>query len=244
MRLKLVIAYDGASFVGWQSQRGGRAVQDFLEAVFQKITGQRVVVHGSGRTDSGVHALGQVAHVDVPDDSLGPQEWLRALNASLPPAIRVLTARRASPDFHARFDAKGKVYRYMIRNAPVLPPHEAGRVWHFPQELDLSLMEQTAKIFVGRHDFAAFAANRAEAVQDTQRTIRKLSVQRRGTLISLTVEGEGFLYKMVRMLTGAMVRAAQGRAEVADLRERLKAGTPKWNFVAPAGGLYLVRVIY
>jgi tRNA pseudouridine38-40 synthase len=105
-------------------------------------------------------------------------------------------------------------------------------------------MQETARIFVGRHDFAAFAANRAEAVQDTRRTIRNLVVQRRGTLISLTVEGEGFLYKMVRMLTGALVRAAQGRADVADLRERLKAGTPKWNFVAPAGGLYLVRVIY
>lgn len=244
MRLKLVIAYDGAPFLGWQSQRGGRAVQDLLEAVFQKITGRRVVVHGSGRTDSGVHALGQVAHADVPDDSLEPQDWLRALNANLPAAIRVLTARRAGPDFHARFDAKGKVYRYLIRNAPVLPPHEAGRVWHFPQELDLPFLQETARIFVGRHDFAAFAANRAEAVQDTRRTIRKLVVQRRGTLISLTVEGEGFLYKMVRMLTGAVVRAAQGREDVADLQERLKQGKPKWNFVAPAGGLYLVRVIY
>jgi len=244
MRLKLVIAYDGAPFVGWQSQEGGRTVQDLLEASFKKITRARVVVYGSGRTDSGVHALGQVAHADVPDGSLKPSEWRRALNACLPPAIRVLRASRAKPDFHARFDAKGKVYRYVIRTVPVLPPHEAGRVWHLPQELDLARLEEAAGIFVGRHDFAGFSANRRTALRDTWRSISRLDIRSSGTLVSLTFEGEGFLYKMVRMLTGAIIRVAQGRAEIAGLRERLAGGGTKWNYVAPAAGLYLVKVKY
>ncbi len=244
MRLKLVIAYDGAPFVGWQSQQGGRTVQDLLEASLKKITGERVVVHGSGRTDSGVHALGQVAHADVPDDSLKPVDWLRALNATLPPAIRVLRASRAMPNFHARFDAKGKIYRYVIRTVPVLPPHEAGRVWHLPQELDLDRMRAAGTIFVGRHDFAGFSANRRTAVRDTWRNLSRLEIRSSGTLVSLTFEGEGFLYKMVRMLTGAMIRVAQGRVEIAELQERLAGGGTKWNFVAPAAGLYLVKVNY
>jgi len=244
MRLKLVIAYDGAPFVGWQSQEGGRTVQDLLEASMKKITGERVVVHGSGRTDSGVHALGQVAHADLPDGSLQPADWLRALNATLPPAIRVLRASRAKPDFHARFDAKGKVYRYVIRTAPVLPPHEAGRVWHLPQELDLVRMHEAAEIFVGRHDFAPFSVNRRTAVRDTCRNISRLDIRASEAMVSLTFEGEGFLYKMVRMLTGALIRAAQGRVEIAGLRERLAGGGTKWNYVAPAAGLYLVKVKY
>lgn len=243
MKLKLTIAYDGTLFAGWQSQAGGGAVQDVIEGALKKISGARIVLHGSGRTDAGVHALGQNAHVDV-EGSLSPGDWQRALNANLPATVRILRARKAAEDFHARFSAKGKIYRYRIRNAAVLPPHEADRVWHLPHALDMEVLRAAAKIFEGRHDFAAFSANRGGAVRDTRRVVREVAVSQKGTLLTLTFEGEGFLYKMVRMMTGAIVRAAQGREEVGDLRRRLANAGPRWNHVAPAGGLYLVKVLY
>jgi len=244
MKLKVIVAYDGSAFSGWQSQAHGGAVQDRIEAVLEKITGHRVVVHGSGRTDSGVHALGQCAHFEVPEGSMAPAEWQRALNANLPATVRILSARRAGEDFHARFSASGKVYRYLICHAPVLPPHEAKRSWHVPHEMDLARLGEAGTIFVGRHNFSAFTANRGGVVGDAHRTIHEIAVSRRGTHLSLTFSGEGFLYKMVRMLVGAMVRAAQGRVDLEDLRGRLTNGGPRWNYVAPADGLYLVRVRY
>lgn len=243
MRLKFIVAYDGEPFAGWQSQAGGNAVQDAIEQAAAKITGARVVFHGSGRTDAGVHALGQCTHADV-SGTMTPAEWLRALNAGLPSAVRILSASRCSGDFHARFSAKGKIYRYLIRNAPVLPPHEAGRVWHVPKPLDFSLLRAAAETFQGRHDFTAFSANRGKDERNTTRTIRSVKASRRGSLIALAFEGEGFLYKMVRMLVGAAVHAAEGREAVDSLALRLKRGGPRWNHVAPAAGLYLVKVLY
>lgn len=244
MKVRLILAYDGAEFSGWQSQAHGGAVQDRIEAVLKKITGRRVVVHGSGRTDAGVHALGQCAHFEVPEGGMSPEAWMRALNANLPAAVRVLSARRAGGNFHARFSATGKVYRYLVRNAAVLPPHEAKRTWFVPHEMDLDRLREAGAIFVGRHNFSAFSANRGGVVGDPYRTIHEVAVTRRGTLLTLTFSGEGFLYKMVRMLVGAMVRTAQGRADLEDLRRRLATGGPRWNYVAPADGLYLVQVRY
>ena len=242
MILRLTIAYNGGSYAGWQSQPRGNAVQDFLEKAFARIAGARVTVHGSGRTDAGVHALGQSAHVEV-SDKMRPGEWQRALNAHLPPTIRVVAARRAAADFHARFSAKGKIYRYLVRNGPVLPPLEIGRVWHIAQPLDLTALRRTATIFMGRHDFAAFCANRRKGMRDTTRTIHSIGISRRCGLIAVTFNGDGFLYKMVRMLTGAMVRVARQREELESVQTRLEAG-PKWNHVAPAEGLYLLKVLY
>jgi len=243
MRLRLTIAYDGGPYAGWQSQPASNAVQDILEKAFWKIAGTRIVVHGSGRTDAGVHALGQCAHADV-SSVMNPGDWQRALNANLPPTIRIVKSYNAAADFHARFSAKGKVYRYLIRNEPVLPPHEFGRVWHVPQALDIEPLQRATAVLTGRHDFAAFSANRSKVVHETVRTIRKIAFSRRTGLITLTFEGDGFLYKMVRMLTAAIVRVGQRREDLESLRARLKARTPKWNHVAPAEGLYLVRVLY
>ncbi|HEY5742496.1 MAG TPA: tRNA pseudouridine(38-40) synthase TruA, partial [Terrimicrobiaceae bacterium] len=243
MRLRLTIAYDGRPYAGWQSQRAMNTVQDVLEKAFQKISGGRIVVHGSGRTDAGVHALGQCAHADV-SIAMNPDDWLRALNANLPPTIRIVKSVRVAPDFHARFSAKGKVYRYLIRNQSILPPLEFGRVWHVPQQLEIDTLRQSIEVFRGRHDFAAFSANRSKNVSDTVRTIRKIMFSRRGGLLVLTFEGDGFLYKMVRMLAAALVRLAQSREELGSLEARLRTGAPKWNHVAPAEGLYLTRVLY
>lgn len=243
MRLKLTIAYDGAAFKGWQSQPFGTTVQDVLEDALKRITGERVVVHGAGRTDAGVHALGQVAHIEVPE-RFPAEEWQRILNFNLPPAIRIARCRRARRDFHARHSARGKIYRYLIRNQDVVLPHEAGRVWRVPEKLDPAVLRAAAGIFVGRHDFRGFGANKSSP-GNTVRTISRIRVGKKGSLIALTFEGEGFLYRMVRMLTGSIVRVAQGRDELAQIERRLHGpGRPMWNHAAPAGGLHLIKVLY
>ena len=259
VRLRLLVAYDGRPFRGWQSQAGGGAVQDFLETAVGKLldggaAGRGAVVHGAGRTDAGVHALGQVAHVDVPAATFARFDaggkWPGTLNAHLPPAVRVLRAGRApTPDWHARFSAVGKVYRYRIWNAPALHPLEIGRAWHLPGALDVSRLRAAAGVFVGRHDFAGFAASRGRPESDTVRTVHRATVTRRqgadGALVTLEFAGDGFLYRMVRLLTGTLARVGQGRMQEATLRDLLErpAGR-RSSFAAPAEGLYLVRVNY
>lgn len=246
MRLKLTLAYDGACFRGWQSQPGGGSVQDVLQEKISAIAGgARVSVQGSGRTDAGVHALGQVAHADVPDGRGSPREWQRALNATLPPSVRVLACSRAADTFHARYAAAGKIYDYLLWCGPVLPPHMAGRCWQAHPVPDFAILREAARALRGAHDFRGFAANRGTPVRDTRRKLARVSVSRRGQLVRLRFEGDGFLYKMVRMLVAAMVRVAQGRSDIAALRARLLgADSALPRGVAPAEGLYLVSVRY
>src|SRR6202521_2925324 len=140
-RLKLIVSYDGASFSGWQSQPNRNAIQDHLENAFQRICSEPVRVHGAGRTDAGVHALAQCAHVDLPDKRLTIERWRNALNAVLPATVRILRCQYVSQKFHARFSATGKLYRYRIWAAPVLPPLELGRAWHISSPLDIDLVK-------------------------------------------------------------------------------------------------------
>jgi tRNA pseudouridine38-40 synthase len=244
-RLKLVISYDGRDFAGWQSQKYGNTVQDRLEAAFERICGTRVAVTGSGRTDSGVHALGQCAHVDVPAAQFAAERWLKALNGVLPPTIRILRARFVTKNFHARFSAKGKVYRYRIINGAVRPPLEIGRAWHIASPLDRELLGRAAKLFVGRHDFAAFAANRGKEERSTVRTVEYIRITSRRDLIEIEFSADGFLYKMVRLMVGAMVRGALGKVSLQSIELQLeRPSRTTARFVAPAAGLYLVRVCY
>lgn len=240
MRLRLLIAYDGAGFRGWQSQAGGGTVQDCLEAAFAKICGQRVVVHGAGRTDAGVHALAQCAHVEVTRDL----DWTTAINGNLPREIRILRCTRARGDFHARFSAKGKIYTYRISNAAVLPPLELHRAWHLAGPLDLEAMQAAARSFEGRHDFRAFGANRGKSEADTTRTIHSVVIRKKGPVITVRYHGDGFMYKMVRLMTGALVKIGQGRAPVDSIATYLGELSAKCTYAAPAEGLYLTRVIY
>ncbi len=245
-RLKLIIAYDGRPFDGWQSQAGGNGVQDHLEAALLAVAGIKMRAHGSGRTDSGVHALGQVAHVDVPKGRYAPATWQSALNANLPRAIRVIGASRAGggPDgFHARFTATGKRYTYRLWNATYMHPLEIGRAWHVPRKLDFAAMREAAALLVGRHDFSKFTANRGQRETDTVRTIERITITRRGPLITVAVRGDGFLYKMVRLMVGTIVRVAEGRAPVSFISELL-ASKGRTHFTAPAEGLYLAKVFY
>ncbi len=244
-RLKLIVAYDGAAFAGWQSQAHRNTVQDALERAFGQISGERTRVHGAGRTDAGVHALGQCAHADMAERTLSPERWRHSLNALLPPTIRVLGCRCVSTKFHARFSAKGKIYRYRIWSAPILPPLEFGRAWHIRKELDFDLFRMTAEQFVGLHDFAAFAANRGKQETSTIRTIQSARASRIGPCITIEFDGDGFLYKMVRLMVGSVARCAVGKLAVETVKMQLasgRAGGPR--MVAPAKGLFLVRVRY
>ena len=243
-RLKLIIAYDGTPFAGWQSQSHGNTIQDHLERAFKHITGQRIGVHGAGRTDSGVHALAQCAHADVAD-KLTPERWMKALNGLLPPTIRVLRAQAVSQTFHARFSAKGKIYRYRIWSAPVLPPLEYKRAWHVIVPIDTAVIRSTSLRFVGRHDFAGFTAHRGQHEKDTIRTIHSIIMRRRGPCLTIDFDGDGFLYKMVRLIVGALVQCATKRenlGEIAIMPSSERARTRR--FVAPAHGLFLLRVRY
>jgi len=244
-RLKLVISYDGRDFAGWQSQKHGNTVQDHVETAFERVCGTRLAVTGSGRTDSGVHALGQCAHVDVPAAQFTPERWLKALNGVLPPAIRILRAGFVWKSFNARFSAKGKVYRYRIINGAVRPPLEIGRAWHVPSPLDRELLGRAARLFKGQHDFAAFAANRGKEEGNTMRTVEYVRATGRGDLIEIEFFADGFLYKMVRMMVGEMVRCALGKESLQSIELRLeRPSRASARFVAPAAGLYLVRVRY
>jgi tRNA pseudouridine38-40 synthase len=244
-RLKFTVAYDGAAFAGWQSQLHRKTVQDELERAFQKISGARFRVHGAGRTDAGVHALAQCAHVDLPSRKMSGERWTSALNAILPPTIRVLRSRYVSKNFHARYSAKGKLYRYRIWAAPILPPLEFGRAWHISGPIDVDLLKAAGEKFVGKHNFAAFAANRGKKEKSTVRTIRSVRVHKNGALITIDVAGDGFFYKMVRMMVGAMTRVALGKADFGEVAFRLKSGRAEgFRFVAPAEGLSLAKVWY
>jgi len=245
LRLKLLIAYDGRPFRGWQSQATKDAVQDHVEAAFLRFVGQRVVVIGSGRTDAGVHALGQVAHADVPRDCLPRRNWREALNGLLPPEIRVLRATPVRADFHAQYDPTGKTYTYRVWNESFMHPLEIGRAWFVPGAIDLSILREGARLLCGTHDFARFAVNRGHPEKDTVRTIHDIAIQRRGPILTLRFTGNGFLYRMVRLLTGTLIRCAQQRAPLPWIEDLLagRAGA-RTHFTAPAEGLYLTRVFY
>ena len=244
-RLHLTIAYDGRAFAGWQSQPNRNAVQDHIEAGLAKILDRQTRVHGAGRTDAGVHALAQAAHVDVPAKRFTTSTWRAALNANLPSRIRIIACRRVTAEFHARFSATGKVYRYRIWNRDTFYPLEVGRAWHVPQRLEVDDLTICAEKFRGQHDFASFAANRGVPPKTTVRNIREIKVRRHGSLVTLEFAGDGFLYRMVRMITGSLVQVALGRKDQDWLKELLDMpGKNKTHHTAPAEGLYLVRVLY
>jgi len=246
-RLKLIVAYEGGPFSGWQSQSDRNGVQDHLERAFEQICSESVRVHGAGRTDAGVHAIAQCAHADLPARRYGAERWRSALNGLLPPEIRIMRCAFVAESFHARFSATGKIYRYRIWNGEVLPPLENGRAWHIRDPLDDVVMAAVARSFVGKHDFASFAANRGAPVADTIRTIHRVRVRRSASLLSVEFGGDGFLYKMVRMMVGTLVQVALDKASPDEIQSRLRHPRHRLSHarnVAPAGGLFLIRVRY
>ena len=246
-RIRLTIAYDGSSFQGWQSQREGNTIQDYIEAALLKVSGDALRITGSGRTDTAVHALGQVAHFDAPKgSSMNAEEWKRALNAHLSQTIRIMRASVVEDDFHARFGAKKKIYRYEIDTGPVLNPLRISRAWHHPEKIDYEILRRACSVYVGEHDFASFAANRKDRKRiNTVRKINSVDVVECPHGLSVTFSGDGFLYKMVRLLVGAAVRVAEEREELSWLEGMLNSpGASKCQYCATGEGLYLVEVVY
>jgi tRNA pseudouridine38-40 synthase len=242
-RWKCVCAYDGASFAGWQSQRGGGAIQDIIEARVKTIFGRLIRIHASGRTDAGVHARGQVFHFDAPWRH-GAEKLRAALGAGLPPAIQIKSVREAPETFHARFSASGKIYTYHIHLGdpdPFTRPH----VWARGRPLDFAAMQAAAAVLRGRHDFRAFSALNGPPRENTVRELHRLDVTRRGARIRVTAEADGFLYKMVRSLAGALAAAGEGKMTPGQIKELLATGkrTPLLP-TAPPQGLFLERVLY
>lgn len=241
---KLTIAYDGTNYAGWQLQRHAVTVQQLIEEALGKLAGKPVRVHGSGRTDAGVHARGQVANCSL----ITRHSTLtirRSLNANLPVDIRITRVQEVDETFHARFSAKGKEYRYQIDCGAVADAFLRTYAWHHPQPLNISAMRKAARAVKGRHDFSALAVNPLHSVDNPVRTISKLSVTKRGTLVTVAVRADGFLYKMVRSITGALIKVGEGRMTVGELTEivRTKKRTALVE-TAPPHGLFLWQVYY
>jgi tRNA pseudouridine38-40 synthase len=238
---KTVIAYDGTDFCGWQRQAQGRTIQGEIEGALARIAGRGIAVTGAGRTDAGVHAKGQTASFRA-ELRLGQDELLRALNALLPEAIRILSVRRAAADFHARKSALSKVYQYRIITARQISPFDVRYVLRWPGSLDVESMAEAARLFVREADFSAFSSNRL--LHPVRRVVRS-EVRRRGREIVYTVEADGFLRYMVRTIVGTLLEVGRGRLEPLQVEnifgrnDRRLAGP-----TAPAKGLCLIKVRY
>jgi tRNA pseudouridine38-40 synthase len=242
-RWKVVCAYDGGPFSGWQSQAGGLAIQDVLEARLAAIFKTPVRIHGSGRTDAGVHARRQVFHFDAPWKH-ADEKLHAAFCANLPAALQIISVKRVAADFHARFGAIGKRYEYWLHLGDA-DPFSRPYCWPVFKPLDVDAMKTAAEILRGRHDFRAFCALNGPEREDTVRELRRLELMKRGARIRITAEADGFLYKMVRSLVGALVAVGEGKLAPAELR-RILESRQRIALVqtAPPQGLFLVKVFY
>lgn len=241
---RLTLRYDGRAYHGWQRHQGKPTVQGALETAVEEIVGARCAVHGSGRTDRGAHADGQVAHFVAPYSS--PAEELRQDFARVLPAdIEVLECEQAPDGFHAREGAVAKTYRFEIWNEPKCPAERVGRVWHVTSPLDVEAMRQACPVLVGRHDFASFAKKTNYDRKSTERNLMSVDLEAEGPHIVFRFRADGFLYKMVRNLVRAVVKVGEGRSTPAKLQEILQARDRKRApGTAPASGLYLESVEY
>ncbi|MGO8764162.1 MAG: tRNA pseudouridine(38-40) synthase TruA [Limisphaerales bacterium] len=246
-KIKLVIAYDGTNYEGWQTQKTGTGVQQIVEEALAKLFPRAPRLHSSSRTDTGVHALGMVAHFEIPRDEfkMTIRRLALALNAWLPEDVCIFSATRAPTKFHARFDARGKQYRYYAWNHSAMNPLLRRTAWHVPRKLDLPLMRAAAKLFIGKHDFQSFAANPGYQKASTVRTLTRCGVKKSGPLFTFIIEGDGFLYKMCRGIVGTIVQAGLGKFPPGQIKSMLaKKDRRVAGMTAPAHGLVLWKVYY
>lgn len=243
---KMIIAYDGTKYCGWQIQPNGVTIQELLQKHIATILRHEVVVIGSGRTDAGVHALGQVAHFHFPD-AIDLYRFQGSINGLLPLDIRVREVSEVSPDFHSQYSATGKIYHYHLHLDRVLDPFHRLYRLHVLEKIDVELLKKAARLFLGTHDFTAFAneAHSGTAAHDAVRTLFRLDVVEQPGGIRLEFEGDGFLYKMVRNITGTLLEIAAGKRQMEEIDEIFAKKDRKLSGKAvPPHGLFLVQVNY
>ncbi len=243
MKYRITLAYDGTEYCGWQVQAGQRTIQEALNGVLERFEGAPVVTHAAGRTDAGVHAEGQVVSFRLSREWKG-EELRRALNGNLPAAIRVLEAAPAHEDFHARFDAKGKTYRYQLILSEVMSPFYIRYAWHYPFALADENLASEGRALLGTHDFTAFTVADSETKTNV-RTITGFEIERDGPLLRMFFSGDGFLRYQVRTLVSALVDAARGRLKAGSISAAIAAGDRTLiGAPAPPQGLTLMKVEY
>ncbi len=243
MRVKLIVEYDGTNYAGWQRQTNGFSVQEALERAFENASGEHIVIHGAGRTDAGVHAMAQVAHLNT-QCSIPAEKICFAMNMYLPADIRVRNSEKADDGFHARFCAKGKHYRYTIYNAMHAPAIHRNTAAHLRGALDINAMREAAEYVVGTHDFACFCASGSE-VKDTVRTVYSLDIIQDEPFIQLDIKGSGFLYHMVRIIAGTLIEIGQKKRPPLSMKDIIASkNRERAGVTAPAKGLMMVAVYY
>lgn len=243
-RFKLTVEYDGRAFVGWQRQDNGLSVQQCLEEAIRSYCGEVATVHGAGRTDAGVHALGQVAHVDLVRGD-PPRTILGAINFHTKPhPVSVTSVEPVTDDFHARFFATGRRYCYRIISRAARLAVDSGRVWHIREPLDTDAMQAAAQRLLGHHDFTSFRSTHCQA-KSPEKTLERLDVAREGEAITLHVEARSFMHNQVRIMTGSLVKVGRGEWTADDISRALEArNRAAAGPTAPAHGLYLAEVRY
>jgi tRNA pseudouridine38-40 synthase len=244
MRYRITLEYDGGPFAGWQRQENGPSVQAALETAIFKLSAEQATVAGAGRTDAGVHALGQVAHFDL-EKTFAPEKLRDALNYHLrPDPVTVLEARIAADEFHARFSATSRLYQFRILNRRAPPVLERGRVWHVARELDADAMQASARHLIGKHDFTTFRAAECQA-QSPVKTLDTLNVRRAGEEIHIEAKARSFLHHQIRSIAGTLKLVGEGKWHPREVASALAAcDRSRCGPVAPPDGLYLVQVDY
>ena len=242
--VKIIIEYDGTDYHGWQCQANLPTVQKTIEDAIRKITGENVKITGSGRTDAGVHAIGQVANFFI-ETQMDPETLQKALNSTLPRDISIIKTQEVPEGFHAQFSSRSKVYEYRIFNRPHPPALQRNRVWHIQEKLDTKKMKEAATYLEGTHDFSVFATANI-TVKTTVRTVKRVHVKKtREGIILVEIEADGFLKRMVRMITGTLVETGRGKLTPEGFGQILAEGQKTKNvFTAPPSGLFLKKVIY
>lgn len=241
--LKLTIEYNGSEFSGWQKQKGKRTVQQELETAFSLLTGEDVVVEGSGRTDKGVHAFGQVASCQI-ESTIPVNKIKMAINNLLPEDIKVTKVEKVDDDFHARFSAKEKTYEYYVQIGGDRCAISHNLLAHYPFDVDFDKVVSASKLLIGKHDFHGFCSSQA-TVTNFEREIFDISIKKKGKVLKFSITGNGFLYNMVRIIVGTLLDCGRGKLSEEDIKTALKTGERKYaGKTMPACGLYLKKVVY
>ncbi len=241
MRYKAIVSYDGTAYQGWQKQPDKNSVQAKIETALSRLCRHNVKITGAGRTDKGVHAFGQVFHFDTDKEF---KDITKSINSQLPEDIRIVSCKPVSDEFHSRYDAKWKHYSYII-NTGKFNPIQRNYAYQLGVDLDEEKMQEAARALVGTHDFSSFNATRKDEIEDQVRTIYKIEVKRRGSLVTVDYYGDGFLRYMIRMMTGALIEAGKGKITAEYIQNIMeKMDKTACNYNVPACGLYLIEISY